>query len=55
LTTAFTQILTEVLSVNTTFVAPAVPVNAFNRLTHRNELYYALFRDPTEIRSGPVI
>jgi len=44
LTTAFTQILTEVLSVNTTFVAPAVPVNAFNRLTHRNELYYALFR-----------
>jgi len=44
LATAFTQILTEVLSVNTTFVAPAVPVNAFNRLTHRDELYYALFR-----------
>ena len=44
LTTAFTKILTEILAVNTTFVAPAVPVNAFNRLTHRNELYFALFR-----------
>ena len=44
LTTAFTKIITEILAVNTTFVAPAVPVNAFNRLTHRNELYFALFR-----------
>jgi len=44
LSRAFTEILTEILSVNTTFVAPAVPVNAFNRLTHRNELYFALFR-----------
>jgi len=44
LATAFTKIITEILSVNTTFVAPAVPVNAFNRLTHRDELYYALFR-----------
>ncbi len=44
LTTAFTKIITEILTVNTTFVAPAVPVNAFNRLTHRDELYFALFR-----------
>jgi len=44
LATAFAKIITEILSINTTFVAPAVPVNAFNRLTHRNELYYALFR-----------
>ena len=44
LTTAFTKIITEILAVNTTFVAPAVPVNAFNRLTHRDELYFALFR-----------
>ena len=44
LTTAFTKIITEILAVNTTFVAPAVPVNAFNRLTHRNELYFSLFR-----------
>lgn len=44
LTTAFTQIISEILAVNTTFVAPAVPVNAFNRLTNRDELYFALFR-----------
>ena len=44
LTTAFNQILSDILAVNTTFVAPAVPVNAFNRLTHRDELYFALFR-----------
>lgn len=44
LTNAFTNIITEILSVNTTFVAPAAPVNAFNRFTHRNELYFALFR-----------
>jgi type IV pilus assembly protein PilY1 len=44
LTNAFTQIISEILAVNTTFVAPAVPVNAFNRLTNRDELYFALFR-----------
>ncbi|MBI5449918.1 MAG: hypothetical protein HY940_01025 [Gammaproteobacteria bacterium] len=44
LTEAFTAILTQILAVNTMFVAPAVPVNAFNRLTHRGELYYALFK-----------
>jgi type IV pilus assembly protein PilY1 len=44
LTDAFTQILTEILAINTTFIAPAVSVNAFNRFTHRDELYYAVFR-----------
>ncbi len=44
LATAFTSIITEVLAVNTTFVAPAVTANAFNRLTHRDELYFALFK-----------
>lgn len=34
-------------SVNTTFVSPGVTVNTFNRLTHRNELYFALFRPET--------
>jgi type IV pilus assembly protein PilY1 len=47
LTDAFTSILTEILAVNTTFTAPAVSVNAFNRLNHRDELYFALFR-PSE-------
>lgn len=44
LSTAFTNILTDILSVNDTFIAPAVTVNAFNRLTHRDELYFAVFR-----------
>ena len=47
LTDAFTSILSDVLAINTTFIAPAVSVNAFNRFTHRDELYYALFR-PSE-------
>lgn len=44
LTDAFASILTDILAINTSFVAPAVSVNAFNRFTHRDELYYALFR-----------
>ncbi len=44
LSTAFTSILTDILSVNTTFIAPAVTVNAFNRLTNRDDLYFAVFR-----------
>ena len=44
LTDAFTNIITDILAINTTFIAPAVSVNAFNRFTHRDELYYALFR-----------
>lgn len=44
LTDAFTRIITEILAVNTSFVAPAVSVNSFNRLTHRDEVYFALFR-----------
>ena len=44
LTDAFTAILTDILAINTTFIAPAVSVNAFNRFTHRDELYYALFK-----------
>lgn len=44
LSSAFTQILTEILEVNDSFTAPAVSVNAFNRLAHRNDLYFSLFR-----------
>ena len=44
LTDAFTTIVTEILAINSTFVAPAVTVNAFNQFTHRDELYFALFR-----------
>ena len=44
LTAVFQSILAEILEQNTTYTAPAVSVNAFNRLTHREELYFALFR-----------
>ena len=44
LTGVFQAILAEILEQNTTYTAPAVSVNAYNRLTHREELYYALFR-----------
>ncbi|MCW9024114.1 MAG: PilC/PilY family type IV pilus protein [Gammaproteobacteria bacterium] len=50
LTSAFTSIITNILAINSTFVAPAVSVNAFNRLTHRNELYFALFRPEESTR-----
>ena len=44
LSDSLNEILLDLRSVNDTFTAPAVSVNAFNRLTHRSELYYALFR-----------
>lgn len=44
LSNAFTSILTDILAVNTTFIAPSVTVNAFNRLNHRDDLFYAVFR-----------
>jgi len=40
----FQSILGDVLSVDTSFVAPGATVNQFNRLTHRNDIYFALFK-----------
>ena len=40
----FTRIVREILTLNTTFSAPAVTVNAFNRTQNLNDLYMALFR-----------
>ena len=40
---ALQSIIYSVLSNSTTFTAPAVSVNAFNSLEHRDELYFALF------------
>ncbi|MGH8478121.1 MAG: pilus assembly protein [Gammaproteobacteria bacterium] len=50
LSSAFTQIVTEIRSISDTFTAPAVSVNAFNRLFHRDELYFAVFRPDADIR-----
>lgn len=44
LTDALTSIINEIRDTNDSFIAPAVSVNSFNRFTHRDELYYALFR-----------
>ena len=39
------QVIKEIQTVTFTQVAPAIAVNAFNELTHRDELYYSVF-DP---------
>ncbi|MCW8107366.1 PilC/PilY family type IV pilus protein [Alteromonas ponticola] len=41
---AFQTILRSVKDINATFVSPGVAVNQLNRLTHRDELYFALFK-----------
>lgn len=41
---AFQTIIRSVKDANATFVSPGVAVNQLNRLTHRNELYFALFK-----------
>lgn len=44
---AFSNILQEVLSTNTTFVNTTAPVNSFNRQDNKDQLYFSLFR-PSE-------
>ncbi len=46
------EILTDVLKVNNTFVAPVAAINQFNRLNHRSEIYFAVFR-PEETPGWP--
>lgn len=41
---ALAKIIVQVKKINTTFTAPAVSINAYNRNFHNDELYYALFR-----------
>jgi type IV pilus assembly protein PilY1 len=41
---AFVQIIDDVVKRNVTFTGPSVSVNTFNRLTHRSELYFAMFQ-----------
>ncbi|MCK5394534.1 MAG: hypothetical protein KAJ32_01005, partial [Gammaproteobacteria bacterium] len=44
LVSIFNKIISGVLDVNTTFSSPAVSVNAFNRSTHLDDLYFTLFQ-----------
>lgn len=44
LVTVFEDLISDVLAVDTSFVAPGATVNQFNRLTHRNDIYFASFK-----------
>ena len=44
LSAAFSKILQDVLSTDTTFVSPGATVNQFNRSSNKNEVYFALFK-----------
>jgi len=41
---AFDAIVAEILAINSTFSSPAVSVNAFNRATNLDDLYFTLFK-----------
>lgn len=43
----FNEIIGAVTTVDTAFVSPGATVNQFNRLTHRDDIYFALFK-PSE-------
>ncbi len=47
LVAAFEAILNGVQSIDTSFTAPGATVNQFNRLAHREDVYFALFK-PTD-------
>lgn len=42
------SIMNEIKGVHSTFSSPAVSVNAFNRTTHRSDLYFTLFKPSTK-------
>ncbi|WP_286816546.1 pilus assembly protein [Marinobacter sp. UBA3607] len=44
---AFDDIVRSVLETSSTFVAPGIAVNSFNRLNHFNALYYSVFEPDT--------
>ncbi len=44
LVTVFETILDDVQTRTTSFATPALSVNAFNKLFHRNEVYFSLFK-----------
>jgi type IV pilus assembly protein PilY1 len=52
LSTVLTQIVRNILDFNTSFTAPAVSVNAFNRTQNLNDLYVTVFR-PSETYFWP--
>ncbi|NOZ10900.1 MAG: VWA domain-containing protein [Gammaproteobacteria bacterium] len=49
LATVFQNIIADILNVPSSFTAPALSVNAFNRLFNRNEVFLALFKPENEV------
>jgi type IV pilus assembly protein PilY1 len=49
LQTAIQSILVDIVKTNSSFVAPSLSVNAFNRLFNRDEVYFALFKPATSV------
>lgn len=50
LASAFTTIFKKINESNNSFVSPGVAVNQFNRLSHKNDLYYSLFRPLNNVK-----
>ena len=50
LSTQLQAIITDIFNAPTSFAAPALQVNAFNKLQHRNEVYFSLFTPAKETR-----
>jgi type IV pilus assembly protein PilY1 len=46
----FNRILDDVQERTTSFATPALSVNAFNKLFHRNEVYFSLFQPGRDVR-----
>ena len=46
----FRTIFADILSQTTSFATPSLSVNAFNKLFHRNEVYFSLFKPSDEVR-----
>lgn len=44
LTDTFDVLIRTILSANSTFVEPSVTINQFNRFSHRDDIYFALFK-----------
>lgn len=50
LSSAFSSIVTSILSRTTSFASPSLTVNAFNKLFNSNEVYFSLFKPSDQVR-----
>ena len=50
LTEVFKAIISDILDKVSSFAAPSLTVNAFNKLFHRNEVYFSLFEPSKNVR-----